>query len=168
MCNIMLNCHVITALDYITWANVDPDLYNHMASQCHNELFARVKFFSHIIKPMIDHLTTSKIVITHGIMWIDVIPSSLRLHPLPECCHCIWRVSCQKGPICHAQAWQVGPFWQDTIDMWMCHHFITINLIALCCWWHTLPQLYEIQGTYSIWICHLTSTGIPSIKPGWS
>ena len=28
------------------------------------------------------------------------------------------RVSCQKGPICHAEAWQVGPFWQDTLDMW--------------------------------------------------
>ena len=28
------------------------------------------------------------------------------------------RVSCQKGPICHAQAWRVGPFWQDSIDVW--------------------------------------------------
>ena len=27
----------------------------------------------------------------------------------------ISRVSCQKGPICHA--WRVGPFWQDTIDI---------------------------------------------------
>ena len=25
------------------------------------------------------------------------------------------RVSCQKGPICHASAWWVGPFWQDTL-----------------------------------------------------
>ena len=23
-------------------------------------------------------------------------------------------VSCQKGPTCHAYAWQIGPFWQDT------------------------------------------------------
>ena len=29
----------------------------------------------------------------------------------------ISRVSCQKGPTRHAYAWQVGPFWQDTIDM---------------------------------------------------
>ena len=29
----------------------------------------------------------------------------------------ILRVSCQKGPICHAQAWRLGPFWQDTIDI---------------------------------------------------
>ena len=29
----------------------------------------------------------------------------------------ISRVSCQKGPICLAWAWRVGPFWQDTVDM---------------------------------------------------
>ena len=28
-------------------------------------------------------------------------------------------VSCQKGPTRHAYAWQVGPFWQDTLDMWI-------------------------------------------------
>ena len=26
-------------------------------------------------------------------------------------------VSCQKGPTCHAYAWQIGPFWQDTLDV---------------------------------------------------
>ena len=26
------------------------------------------------------------------------------------------RVSCQKGPTRHACAWQIGPFWQDTLD----------------------------------------------------
>ena len=26
-------------------------------------------------------------------------------------------VSCLKGPTCHASAWQIGPFWQDTLDM---------------------------------------------------
>ena len=25
-------------------------------------------------------------------------------------------VSCPKGPTCHAYAWQIGPFWQDTLD----------------------------------------------------
>ena len=25
-------------------------------------------------------------------------------------------VSCQKGPTRHAYAWQIGPFWQDTLD----------------------------------------------------
>ena len=26
-------------------------------------------------------------------------------------------VSCQKGPTCHTYAWQIGPFWQDTLDI---------------------------------------------------
>ena len=26
------------------------------------------------------------------------------------------RVSCQKGPTCHAYAWQIGPFWQDILE----------------------------------------------------
>ena len=25
--------------------------------------------------------------------------------------------SCQKGPTRHAYAWQIGPFWQNTIDI---------------------------------------------------
>ena len=29
----------------------------------------------------------------------------------------ISRVSCQKGLTRHAYAWQIGPFWQDTLDM---------------------------------------------------
>ena len=31
----------------------------------------------------------------------------------------ISRVSCQKGPTRHAYAWQIGPFWQDTLDVWI-------------------------------------------------
>ena len=27
-------------------------------------------------------------------------------------------VSCQKGPTHHAYAWQIGPFWQDTLDLY--------------------------------------------------
>ena len=30
-------------------------------------------------------------------------------------------VSCQKGPTRHAYAWQIGPFWQDTLDIWKLH-----------------------------------------------
>ena len=26
-------------------------------------------------------------------------------------------VSCQKGPTRHAYAWQIGPFWQDILDI---------------------------------------------------
>ena len=28
-------------------------------------------------------------------------------------------VSCQKGPIRHAYPWQIGPFWQDTIELYI-------------------------------------------------
>ena len=27
-------------------------------------------------------------------------------------------VSCQKGPTRHAYAWQIGPFLQDTLELW--------------------------------------------------
>ena len=30
---------------------------------------------------------------------------------------CKSMVSCQKGPTRHAYAWQIGPFWQDTLEM---------------------------------------------------
>ena len=29
----------------------------------------------------------------------------------------IWLVSCQKGPTRHAYVWQIGPFWQDNLNM---------------------------------------------------
>ena len=31
--------------------------------------------------------------------------------------HRMSRVSCQKGPTRHAYEWQIGPFWQDTLDI---------------------------------------------------
>ena len=34
-----------------------------------------------------------------------------------SCCPIISRVSCQKGPTRHAYTWQIGPFWQDTLDL---------------------------------------------------
>ena len=27
--------------------------------------------------------------------------------------------SCQKGPTRHAYAWQIGPYWQDTFELWI-------------------------------------------------
>ena len=32
--------------------------------------------------------------------------------------HCLSMVSCQKGPTRHAYAWQIGPFWHDTLVIW--------------------------------------------------
>ena len=41
----------------------------------------------------------------------------------------ISRVSCQKSPICHAEAWRVGPFWQDTLDMSSLEAHLDINTV---------------------------------------
>ena len=30
---------------------------------------------------------------------------------------CNSRVSCKKGPTRHADAWQIGPVWQDTLEL---------------------------------------------------
>ena len=34
-------------------------------------------------------------------------------------------VSCQKGPTRHAYAWQIGPFWQDTLELISSHLIIS-------------------------------------------
>ena len=42
---------------------------------------------------------------------------------LDNCRYDILMVSCEKGPTRHAYAWQIGPFWQDTIDLENSLHF---------------------------------------------
>ena len=39
----------------------------------------------------------------------------------------ITMVSCQKGPTRHAYAWQIGPFWKDTLDI-----FCTLVMAMHC------------------------------------
>ena len=49
---------------------------------------------------------------------------------------CISMVSCQKGPTRHAYAWQIGPFWQDTLDMCSAKLLLTIQCVFMfvpCC-----------------------------------
>ena len=36
-------------------------------------------------------------------------------------------VSCQKGPTRHAYAWQIGPFWQDTLVIWRDHWVLRLE-----------------------------------------
>ena len=40
-------------------------------------------------------------------------------------------VSCQKGPTRHAYAWQLGPFWQDTLDICDPNLVITVSADGL-------------------------------------
>ena len=35
-------------------------------------------------------------------------------------------VSCQKGHTRHAYAWQIGPFWQDALDIYECEIIVML------------------------------------------
>ena len=48
----------------------------------------------------------------------------------------ISRVSYQKGPTRHAYAWQIGPFWQDTLD-----YVLTRGLF-----WCSFPEFWSNKG----------------------
>ena len=47
-------------------------------------------------------------------------------------------VSCQKGPTCHAYAWQIGPFWQDTLEICVCHNRFAVMTWGNCYWFRSL------------------------------
>ena len=42
------------------------------------------------------------------------------------------RVSCQKGPTRHTDAWQIGPFWQDTLDISYITHWVVLLEVSIC------------------------------------
>ena len=50
-------------------------------------------------------------IINQVLCWIYIRGQCLNLETIS-------RLSCQKGPTWHVYAWQIGPFWQDTLDMW--------------------------------------------------
>ena len=50
------------------------------------------------------------------------------------------RISCQKGPTRHAYAWQIGPFWQDTLEMF---HDNKVNSLITCI---TESKMFMIHG----------------------
>ena len=56
-------------------------------------------------------------------------------------------VSCQKDPARHAYAWQIGPYWQDTLDMYPHpdekQHWVFSIAVNL------LPKAYF----FSTWLC---------------
>ena len=47
-------------------------------------------------------------------------------------------VSCQKGPSRHAYAWQIGPYWQDTL----------VFKVWSCCWLLTAFSRYPCLSHY--------------------
>ena len=85
---------------------------------------------------------------------------------------CIWRVSCQKGPTCHADAWQIGPFWQDTRDLLNgCSIKHTVRLWCLHYWWtgfttvllhYAITIKYASRNCYRITLFQITFFAIKS------
>ena len=70
-------------------------------------------------------------------------------------------VSCQKGPPRHAYAWQIGPFWQDTLDLWVSSRLWYPMLMHSI--YHSLERRdwYIIHYTTlseKVWIYHNTTT----------
>ena len=65
-------------------------------------------------------------------------------------------VSCQKGPTRHAYAWQIGPFWQDTLDIgcWklLCHGKIPYCVSPLF-GYYGLRSLFNISNIRSRMPC---------------
>ena len=47
-----------------------------------------------------------------GINFKVSVQTSIQFHEFENS-----RVSCQKGPTRHAYAWQIGPFWQDSLGL---------------------------------------------------
>ena len=57
----------------------------------------------------------------------------------------ISRVSCQRGPTRHANAWQIGPFWQDILNMW--------EMSPNGSYGDTHIYVYDINSTNSRMLC---------------
>ena len=77
------------------------------------------------------------------------------------CSYVISTVSCERGPTSHAYAWQIGPFWQDTLDI----SVIAIQIIGvlkpktLNCLFESFFRLttnktpkHHIIGLYEEWV----------------
>ena len=54
-------------------------------------------------------------------------------------------ISCQKGPTRHAYAWQIGPFWQDTLDMRKANLITTLSEDPL-----TMPDHHQHSNNNNV------------------
>ena len=64
-------------------------------------------------------------------------------------------VSCQKGPTRHAYTWQIGPFWQDTLDMTLVTFAFSLNGNQDWNWAFAL-QHYCSCGIFGIYCLQIT------------
>ena len=92
------------------------------------------------------------IVFVRGIFWSLMVTDHISM------------VSCQKGPTRHVYAWQIGPFWQDTLDMALSGCFNISLLLAwtscwtnrLSCWWFEMPGH---SSEFTVMYCFLSAMG---------
>ena len=83
------------------WFDVKMPSYQYRNSHCGDTTILRPTI---VLSPQWDFLYWSEDVCIESGPWVIIAPAVMS------------RVSCQKGPTCHAYAWQIGPFWQDTLD----------------------------------------------------
>ena len=62
-------------------------------------------------------------------------------------------VSCQRGPTRHASAWQIGPFWQDTLEIRPCRKTATQLLYSES---HLSHKSVCNLGEWKIWRRQIT------------
>ena len=63
----------------------------------------------------------------------------------------ISRVSCQKGPTRHAYAWQIWPFWQDTLDIWLAIYHCSVDDSCKSGIWQLSLRLWRLKAYYISW-----------------
>ena len=69
------------------------------------------------------------------------------------------RVSCQNGPPRHVNAWQIGPFWQDTIDMPNDCKVMKDNLINILQQSHFIIIICELWPSSNISMYQINVSG---------
>ena len=79
-------------------------------------------------------------------------------------------VSCQKGLTRHAYTWQIGPFWQDTLDLYIWSVNIFPNFWHWNCgatyilylpWITVYPKKYAHGFCFAVLCCGYTLTDFP-------
>ena len=87
--------------------------------------------------------------IYHFTQFVDgILPKG----PYPLCLRMADRtllVSCQKGPTRYAYAWQIGPFWQDTLVVCIVKsHLLHCDVIELCAGLTMKPRMIFTRTFY--------------------
>ena len=76
-------------------------------------------------------------------------------------------VSCKKGPTCHAYTWQIGPFWQDTLEVSICSDNGSLKNLQVITWtnddqvlWCIMEYVHKLGSVYDTNIDILSSESV--------